>query len=269
MHPELFRLGPLVINSYGLMLALAFIFGLWITHYKAAQRKIDPNEVTNLAFVAMISSIIGARLLYVLFHLDEFRGRWIYTFLPVQEDGTIGLGGLILLGGVLGGFLAGSVYVYKKRLPYWKIADSVAPALAFGIFLGRIGCFLNGCCFGKACNLPWGVTFPPHSPAGYVMGNISIHPTQLYASLYGLAIFGILMYLDRKSRFDGFIFGVFLILYGIARFIVDFFRYYENQMFLFAGLGFNQLISLLMLIAGAVILWKRRETAVVASGAEK
>ncbi len=261
MYPELFRIGPLVINSYGLMLALAFILGLWITNYKAAQRKIDPNDIMNLAVVVMISSIVGARLLYVLFHLDEFRGRWLYTFLPIQPDGTIGLGGLILLGGVLGGFLAGGIYVVQKGMPFWKVVDSVAPALALGIFLGRIGCFLNGCCFGKACDLPWAVTFPPNSPAGLIMKDMAVHPTQLYASLYGLIIFGILMGLDRRPRFEGFLFGMFLILYGIARFSVDFFRYYESQMFIIAGLGFNQLISLLMFLAGLIIVWKRRHIA--------
>ncbi len=257
MHPELFRIGPLVINSYGIMLALAFIVGLFITIRLGKKRGIQPDSIVDLAVVIMISAIIGARLLYVLFHLDEFRGRWIYTFLPVQPDGTIGLGGLILLGGVIAAFLAGGWFVWKKGLPFWKVADSVAPALAFGIFLGRIGCFLNGCCFGKACSLPWGVTFPENSPAGYVFHGVRIHPTQLYSSLYGLLIFFILIFLERKHRFDGFLFGMFLILYGIARFTVDFYRYYESQMFIFAGMDFNQVVSIIMFLTGIGILYYR------------
>lgn len=254
MHPELFRIGPLVINSYGLMLALAFIVGLFLAIKKAEKKGIDSNIIVNLAFIVMISAIIGSRLFYVLFHLEEFKGRWVYTFLPIQPDGSIGLGGLIFLGGFLGALLSGGIYLYKKKISFLKVVDSVAPSLAIGLFFGRIGCFLNGCCFGKACDLPWAVTFPPHSPAGYQMGNIAIHPTQLYSSAYGLLIFIILMLLDKKVHYDGFLFGVFLVLYGVSRFTVDFYRFYETQMFLIDGIEFNQLVSLLLVIGGIVLL---------------
>lgn len=254
MHPELFRIGPLVINSYGLMLALAFIVGLFLAIKKAEKKGIGSNIIVNLAFIVMISAIIGSRLFYVLFHLEEFKGRWVYTFLPIQPDGSIGLGGLIFLGGFLGALLSGGIYLYKKKISFLKVVDSVAPSLAIGLFFGRIGCFLNGCCFGKACDLPWAVTFPPHSPAGYQMGNIAIHPTQLYSSAYGLLIFIILMLLDKKVHYDGFLFGVFLVLYGVSRFTVDFYRFYETQMFLIDGIEFNQLVSLLLVIGGIVLL---------------
>lgn len=254
MHPELFRIGPLIVNSYGLMLALAFIVGIFLAIKKAEKRGIDSNTIVNLAFIVMISAIIGSRLFYVLFHLEEFKGRWVYTFLPIQPDGSIGLGGLIFLGGFLGALLSGGIYLYKKKISFLKVVDSVAPSLAIGLFFGRIGCFLNGCCFGKACDLPWAVTFPPYSPAGYQMGNIAIHPTQLYSSAYGLLIFIILMLLDKKEHYDGFIFGIFLVLYGVSRFTVDFYRFYETQMFLIDGIEFNQLVSLLLVIGGIVLL---------------
>lgn len=259
MYPELFRIGPITINSYGLMLALAFIVGIYLAIKKAEKRGIGSDTIVNLAFIVMISAIVGSRLFYVLFHLDEFRGRWEYTFLPIQADGSIGLGGLIFLGGFLGALLAGGVYIHLKKISFRKVVDSVAPSLALGIFLGRIGCFLNGCCFGQTCDLPWAVTFPINSPAGYQMAGAHIHPTQLYASAYGLLIFIILMLLDRQERFDGFLFGIFLILYGIARFIVDFFRFYENQMFLIDGIGFNQIVSFLLIIAGALLLYPKKE----------
>lgn len=253
MHPELFRIGPFVVNSYGVMLALAFIFGIFLALKKAEKRGIDNNTIINLAFIVMISAIVGSRLFYVLFHLEEFKGRWIYTFLPIQPDGSIGLGGLIFLGGFLGALLSGAIYIHMKKISFWKVVDSVTPSLALGLFFGRIGCFLNGCCFGKACDLPWAVTFPPNSPAGYQMAGIAIHPTQLYSSAYGLLIFIVLMLLDRKKHNDGFLFAIFLILYGASRFTVDFFRFYESQMFLIDGIGFNQIVSLL-LVAGGVIL---------------
>jgi phosphatidylglycerol:prolipoprotein diacylglycerol transferase len=236
------------------MLALAFIVGIFLAIKKAERKEIDSNTIVNLAFIVMISAIVGSRLFYVVFHLNEFKGRWIYTFLPVQPDGSIGLGGLIFLGGFVGALLSGAIYIRLKKISFWQVVDSVAPSLALGLFFGRIGCFLNGCCYGKACDLPWGVTFPPQSPAGYQMGDVAIHPTQLYSSAYGLIIFIILMLLGKKEHFDGFLFSVFLILYGASRFTVDFFRFYESQMFLIDGIGFNQILSLLLVVTGFVVL---------------
>jgi phosphatidylglycerol:prolipoprotein diacylglycerol transferase len=260
MHPELFRIGPLAIHSYGITLALSFLIGIYFAIRKGKKRGIKEDEIVNVAFIIIVASIVGSRLFYVFFHLDEFTGRWVYAFWPVQEDGTIGLGGLILLGGFILAFISACIYMMIKKLNFWKVADSVAPSIAFGVFLTRIGCYLNGCCFGKACDLPWGVNFPPNSPAGSVMGDATIHPTQLYSSLYGLLIFLILNWLDRKNYFDGIIIGSFMILDGFSRFTIDFFRYYENQMFLVGGLQFNQIVSLLMFLLGiAMILyqWKK------------
>ncbi len=254
MHPELFRIGPFSVHSYGVMLALSFILGIYVAVKKGEKRGIKGDEVVNLGFLIIVSSIIGARLFYVLFHLQEFRGRWISTFWPVQQDGTVGLGGLILLGGVILAVLSSAIYMYYHKLNFWVLADAIAPAIALGIFFTRIGCFLNGCCFGKACDLSWGVVFPQNSPAGSVMGNVAIHPTQLYSSLYGLIIFGILMYLDRNRRFNGFLIGLFFIFYGISRFTVDLFRFYETQMFVIGGLEFNQVVSLVMFFSGIGIL---------------
>ncbi len=254
MHPELFRIGPFSVHSYGVMLALSFILGIYLAARNAEKRGIKSDEIVNIGFIIILSSIVGARLLYVVFHLNEFRGRWIYTFWPVQENGVLGLGGLILLGGFIAAFAAASFYILYRKLDYWKVADSVAPAIALGVFLTRIGCFLNGCCFGKECHLPWAVKFPEYSPAGAIMGPVPLHPTQLYSSFYGLAIFLILLWLERRKLPDGALMSIFLILYGISRFTVDFFRYYESQMFIFNGLDFNQIISLVMIMAGAIIL---------------
>ncbi len=257
MLPELFRIGPFSVHSYGIMLALSFLIGIYIAVKKGEKRSIKSEEIVNLSFIIILSSVFGARLLYVLFHLNEFQGRWIYSFWPVQEDGTIGLGGLILLGGVLAAFMASALYIYYRKLNFLKIADSVAPAIALGIFFTRIGCYLNGCCFGKQCSPTIGVIFPAHSPAGSVMGQVPLYPTQLLSSLYGLIIFGVLMWIDRKKSFDGLLMGIFLILYGISRFTVDFFRYYESQMVIFAGLDFNQIVSLLMFLSGILIILVR------------
>jgi phosphatidylglycerol:prolipoprotein diacylglycerol transferase len=254
MYPELFRVGPIVVNSYGLMLALAFIVGILLALKRAEKKNVDGNIIINLSFIIMISAIVGSRLFYVMFHIEEFEGRWQYTFLPIQPDGTIGLGGLVFLGGFIGSIISGAIYVYTKKIPFLKVADVFSPSLGLGLFLGRLGCFFNGCCFGRECHLPWGMIFPANSPAGYQMGEISIHPTQLYSSLYALTIFIVLIQLDKKERFEGFLFSIFLILYGIARFIIDFFRYYESQMFIFDGIDFNQIVSLFMILVGIWII---------------
>ena len=254
MHPELFRIGPFAVHSYGVMLALSFILGIYLAVRQGERRGMKGDDIVNIGFIIILASIIGSRLFYVLFHLEEFRNRWMYTFWPVQEDGSVGLGGLILLGGFILAFAASALYMYVKKMNFWLVADSVAPSIALGVFLTRIGCYLNGCCFGQACELPWGVVFPPFSPAGATMGDAHIHPTQLYSSLYGLIILVFLLWLERKYYFEGLIISVFLILYGISRFVVDFFRHYESQMFLIGNLQFNQIVSLLMLLSGVVLL---------------
>ncbi|MGH1363012.1 MAG: prolipoprotein diacylglyceryl transferase [Calditrichia bacterium] len=256
MKPELFRIGAVAINSYGVFLALAFIVGLWLTLRLAARRNLNRDNMLDLAILIMVSAIVGARLFYVLFHLSEFEGRWIYTFLPVQPDGRIGLSGLIFLGGVIGAVFVSVIYVRWKKMPIWKTADSVAPSLALGIGIGRIGCLLNGCCFGQACELPWAVNYPEGSAAHHILEGLAAHPTQLYESAYGIIIFVVLLILERRGTFDGQLTGIFLVLYGISRFSVDFFRYYESQMFLFAGIEFNQIVSFVMFVGGIFLLFK-------------
>ncbi len=262
MFPQLFKIGPFAVHTYGVLLALAFILGITITRKRAIAAGEDEEHVINLSYIIMIASIIGARLFYVLFHIEEFRGRWKYVYWPVQEDGTIGIGGLILLGGVVFAFIAAYFYLRHYKLGYLKYLDIFAPAVPLGIFLGRLGCFFNGCCFGKQCDAPWGVVFPNHSPAGAVMGHTHIHPTQLYESFYNLLLFILLLWLGNKiyKKNNGTLISLFLIGYGIERFIVDFFRYYESQMFIVPGLDFNQIVSLVMIASGcAVLLYIKKE----------
>ncbi|MCB0285076.1 MAG: prolipoprotein diacylglyceryl transferase [Calditrichia bacterium] len=258
MYPELFRIGPVVVSSYGLMLATAFMVGMYLTTRLVRQRNMDEDAVVNLAFGIIISAIVGSRLLYVLTHLSEFEGRWQYTFLPIQPDGSIGLSGLIFLGGFIGAVITGYIYVRMKKLPVWKTADSVAPSLALGLAFGRIGCFLNGCCFGRACDLPWGVQFPVGSPATAFMGDVHLHPTQLYSSAYALLIFALLIWMNHKKMADGIMAGTFLVLYGLSRFTVDFFRYYESQMQV-GPLYMNQVISIILILGGLLIIWQSRQ----------
>jgi len=163
----------------------------------------------------------------------------------------------------LGGFIAavvfGMLYLKIKKLPFLKIADIIAPAIGLGIFITRIGCFLNGCCYGVPTESKFGMIFPSESPAGFAFPNQAIHPAQLYSSFYGLIILGALLVIERYKKFDGFLLFVFFILYGISRFIVDIFRYYETSMILFQMGNFtisvNQGISILMVLFGSVLIF--------------
>lgn len=264
MHPILFKLGAVEIRSYGLALAISFIVGIYWTIKRSRNRGINENRVLDLAMILIICAVVGSRLMYVLTHTEEFKGRWLDTISPIQSSGEIGLPGLTMLGGVLLCLAALVVFSRVHKISLTRLADVLAPSFAFGLFLTRIGCFLAGCCFGKACDLPWAVRFPLNSPAGAVHLGEHIHPTQLYASLYGLIILIILVLLDRKPRFDGFLMSVFFMLYGVSRFTNDFFRFYEsNDQFGLFGthFTFNQLISFLMFSTGLTmfIVFYRRQ----------
>ncbi|MDZ7373872.1 MAG: prolipoprotein diacylglyceryl transferase [candidate division KSB1 bacterium] len=259
MHPVLFRIGPLQLHSYGVMLAIGFAAGIWITVRRAPRYGIERNTVMDLATVIILSAIIGSRAMYVVFHLDEFRGHWADTFSPFQSTGEFGLAGLTFLGGLLLALGSSFLYVRWKKLPFLRVADLVMPAMALGLFFGRIGCFLNGCCFGLPCSGPLCVVFPPESPAGATFPGTPIYPTQLFSSMGALGIFGLLLVLERHRRFDGFVFYGALILYGLGRFTIDFLRYYESQMLVVqwgnVHVSVNQLISLGLALSGAGMLW--------------
>lgn len=258
MHPNLFKIGSVEIHSYGLMLAISFLLGIFLAMHRAKRRSIDPNNIMDLAVVIVISAILGARFLYVVFHLEEFRGHWLDTINPFQSGGQVGIAGLTMLGGFLAALLFSIIYLKWKKLPLLKIADVIAPALGIGIFFTRIGCFLNGCCYGTPTTARFGMIFSSESAAGYHFNNIPIHPTQLYSSFYGLVIFLTLLIIERWQKFDGFLLYCFLVLYGISRFIVDFYRYYEDSMIILSlgnvPISLNQGISVLMILSGVALI---------------
>jgi len=260
VHPVLFRIGALEIRSYGLLLALSFLFGIYFSVHRAKKRNVDPNHIMDLSVVLIISAIVGSRLLYVLFHLDEFKGHWLDTFSPFQSNGQIGLAGLTVLGGIILGFISAFIFLRIRKLSFFEIADIMIPAVGLGIFLTRIGCYLNGCCYGLPCegNGHFCVTFPVDSPAGSHFAGIPLVPAQLYSSLYGLIIFVTLLTAEKWKKFDGFLLALFFILYGISRYVIDMYRYYEDSMIIFAfghqGMSLNQGISIVFVLVGIIFL---------------
>ncbi len=258
MHPVLLRFGWFTIYSYGFMLALSFLAGIYVASRRAKRFGMDPPQVLDLSVYIILSAVVGSRLLYVVFHLDEYRN--IVDMFAIWEGGATLYGGLILA------VLVSYVYAVKQRLVFLRIADVISPSIALGIMLTRIGCFLSGCCYGQATALPWGVNYPAGCAAYHYSERlaqeqsvpvVALHPTQLYASLYGLIIFLVLIFLDRRIGKTGGPFGFFLVLYGISRFALDFFRFYEENMRIFLGLTLNQILSVGLVLIGVFLLARR------------
>lgn len=250
MFRVIFNLGGLSITSWGVMVVIAFAVGIWLAGKRALKYDIPKQIIGDLSVILILAGIVGGRLAFIIENMDY------YSENPGQIF-KIWEGGLIFYGGVGLAILCGIIFLKKRKVSVTKVMDVVAPTIALGLFFARIGCFLNGCCFGKPTNLPWGIAFPADSPVGWVFtGPVHVHPTQLYSSIAGLAIFGILLKLEKKVRFSGYLFWMFLLLYSIWRFFIDILRYYEPKAYLFWGLTFNQLISILIFLLSIVIILK-------------
>jgi phosphatidylglycerol:prolipoprotein diacylglycerol transferase len=261
MRSVLFHVGPFTVRSYGLLLALSFLLGIWLAGRRARRTAITSEQIVDLSLYLIISSVIGARLFYVFLHWGEFSNDLLGIVNPFQTPGEFGVAGLVFYGGFLFALLTSIWYARWKRLSFWVLADVMSPSIALGLALSRVGCFLNGCCFGKACDLPWAVQFPPDSPAGSLF-RVPVHPAQLYESLGALFILGILLVVDRRKPFEGFTFWVFGGLYAVLRFTVDVFRYYdpESSVRVFSHVfSVNQFISAGIFVAACVAFaWPRK-----------
>ncbi|MFA5275948.1 MAG: prolipoprotein diacylglyceryl transferase [Candidatus Omnitrophota bacterium] len=222
MHPEICRIGPLVVYSYGLMLVIAFTCAVSLASAEAKRQNIDPEVIFNVCFLAFIFGIIGGRVLYVLEHFKDYLGN-PFEMIMIQH------GGLSWFGGLIFGVLSGLIYLRIKKLPVLKILDIVAPYIALAQSIGRVGCYFNGCCYGSTPYLP----------------------TQIYSSLLLLIIFLLLRYVQLRPHREGQIIVLYLILYSVKRFFIEFWRI-EHGPVLF-GLTLFQLISIAVFIAALLI----------------
>ncbi len=256
MCPELFKIGPLTVYGYGLMLAVAFIVASYILSLEFKRKGIHPDLASEVTLFALIFGIIGAKL----FHLFD---EWD-TFLQDPVGEFFSPGGLVWYGGFLVALIAIYVNSRRRNLPFLVLGDAAAPSLALGYGIGRIGCHLAGDGdYGIPTDLPWGVdyskgTYPPsyafrgteiakNYPDGIVPDNTPLHPTPVYEFILGLIIFMILWNLRKKIGVNGKIFMLFLILHGSARFLVEFIRINPKILF---GLSEAQLISIILILAG-------------------
>lgn len=240
MHPIVIKIGSIEIRYYGVMIALAFIAGAIIGEKEAKRKGFPQGVVYDLLSYLLIAAILGARLYYVIFS----EPLWFLSH-PV-EILAIWKGGLSLHGGVLGGLLAGIWYSKRLGLPVWQFADVLAPSVALGQTIGRIGCTMNGCSYGKPTTLPWGIVFTdPNSLAPH---GIPLHPTQIYELLMSFVLFLGLWYIRKPVRFDGHLFITYLIGYGVIRFFLEFFR--GDSLLLFNLIPVPHAISVVIVLIG-------------------
>lgn len=259
MYPELLRLGPFVISSYGFMMVMAFVVSYFFIQRDGTARGWEPELAQDMVFWGAIGGVLGAKVYYLIENIGRgaganLGGLWdvvsgVFTLdLGLIAEGIRNFGaGLVFFGGLMGGMLAVTLLLRKRGIDWLTTADLLAPYLIMGYAIGRIGCFLVGDDYGIPSDLPWAMAFPEGLPPTFV----TVHPTQLYEIVLGLSIFGLLYRLRNRLVVPGQMFGIYLILAGTERFLIEFIR--NNREYLFGFTG-AQFIGLAMLAIGGYLL---------------
>lgn len=256
MHPVLFEFGPIQIRFYGLMYVIAIFVGSFLIKKEVRRKgiKLTDDDVMNFILWAVLGGIVGARVYYVVFN-------WGYYAANPKEIPAVWHGGLAIHGGLIGGIGVAYVYLKRRAIAFWKMADAVAPAIILGQAFGRFGNFMNGDAHGRPTTMPWGIVFPPESIAGREFPDTPLHPTMLYEMAINFTIFLFLWFILRKRGYkDGFIFAMYIMLYSFGRFIVENFRADSLMM---GPLRAAQVVSLTIAVGALVAivkgkLWKNR-----------
>lgn len=255
MFPRLFHIGNFNLPTYGLLVSLGVLVGLWISVRNSAKQGIDPENAWNFGILVVLSGIVGAKILYIINDWSTYvaHPREIFSLSTLQAGG-------VFSGGLIGALIAAVWFIRKHHMPALATCDGFAPGLALGHAIGRIGCFAAGCCYGKPTTHFWGVTFTnPLASAlvGTPLG-VPLEPTQLFESAVELANFFILMWMLKRKKFDGQVFAAYVILYGVARYFLEFIRDDPGRGSVFGGIMTGtQLISICLVILGGFIWWLR------------
>jgi phosphatidylglycerol:prolipoprotein diacylglycerol transferase len=259
VHPIAFQLGPLAIHWYGVMIALAFLAGLWTAMRRARRENISAEKIADVTLWLMVGGIIGARFVYVTtYWREEFASQ------PLSEIFKIYHGGLVFYGGFIGAAATGIIYILWKKMPLWKTLDVLAPSVALGSVFGRVGCLLNGCCYGRPTDLPWAITFtnPQANELSGTPLNVPLHPTEIYDALLNFGLYVFLAWLFRRKKFDGQIFATYLLCYAVTRSVVEYFRGDYSNLHYHLGLTPAQWIGVPIFVAGlalAAVLSRREQ----------
>jgi len=264
VHPDFIHLGPLDIRTYGVLVAVGFMVGLWVAGRRAPSEGFKPEQITDLGVWLIVSGMLGGKLFHIIFFWNDFIAGWREAGLRSLREGFVFYGGFILAA------ITAVAYARVKRLPLMRLLDVFAPSVALGHAFGRLGCFCNGCCYGKTCapGFALGVRFPAiRDAAGRLIGSIPfidqfqrgwvnitataslpVYPTQLYEVFGNLAIFAALTAIYRHKRFDGQIWWLYVLGYGTLRFFVEFFRG-DYTTYYFGLFTIAQLIAAVMILA--------------------
>lgn len=256
MFPELFKIGSFPVNTYGVLLAIGMLLALLTASKLASRDGVSKDRIYDLGLWTLIGGLAGSKILMLfteenvnIFSLDFLRSGGVYY------------------GGLIGGFLTVAFLIRFYKLPFWKVADAFAPAVAIGQAIGREGCFAAGCCWGKPTTSFFGVHFTEKAhdftgvPIGTPESPIYLHPTQLYESIAMFVVFGFLFWLHGKKKFDGQVLVAYGIIYGIVRFSIEFLRDDPRGNLLglsgATGLSTSQMISLLVVACSVVFMFIR------------
>lgn len=241
MYPDLLNIGPVQIHTYGLFVAMGFIVGLIVAVRMGKAGGFSPGRVLDMGFIIILWAIIGSRMAYVLLNISYYRHHPL-EILKIWQGGLVFSGGLVFV------VLAMLWYLRHHHLPFWKVGDLFAPAVSIGQAIGRMGCFMAGCCYGTPTDMPWGVVFT--DPNTLAPRNIPLHPTQLYASVSGILIFAVLLVLKAKKKFEGQVFLWFLILHSTSRLLMERLRGDNRGLIPGTEMTLTQLMALIILLAG-------------------
>jgi len=254
VYPELFSIGPVTVYSYGVLLAVSYLVGLRLAMWRAKRWGLEANRVLDLGIYIIIAALIGAKALLLVVDFDQFR-QSPAELLSLARSGGVFYGGLIVA------VLVAFWYIHRHGMAFWTTCDVFAPGIALGHVTGRLGCFAAGCCYGRPTTLPWGITF--HNPlaaanVGTPLG-VSLHPTQLYEAGAELFILLLLLGTERRGKqFSGRTFWLYMLLYAVSRYIIEFYRGDpRGEMF---GMSTSQFISVVLApLSVAMLIWLSRQ----------
>jgi phosphatidylglycerol:prolipoprotein diacylglycerol transferase len=258
MFPVLFQMGRLTIYTYGVLAATGFLVGVWYAYRQAARVGLDPNKVWNLGIYGVLIALLGSKVWLILSAWSYYVANpgQVFSWSTFQSAGTF-------YGGLLGGIVWVVLYTHFQKMPLLAVLDVTAAPVALGHAIGRLGCFVAGCCYGKPTALPWGVTFT-NPVAQKIAGtplDVPLHPTQLYEAGAEFLNFLFLIWLGTRRRFPGRIMGAYFILYGIERGSIEFFRGDPGRTMMFHDtFSLMQIVSVAMVAAGSFLCLRGRQS---------
>ena len=250
MHPILFDAGIVTVYSYGVLLAAAYLLGLQFAMIRARSRGLDSQRVMDLGIWIIISALVGAKLLLLVVDFRQF------TSSP-RELLNLARSAGVFYGGLIAAVAVAFVYMRRHRLPLWTTTDVFAPGIALGHIVGRLGCLLAGCCFGRPTSVPWAITFRDPAAMANVGTplNVPLHPTQLYEAGAEALILAFLLLFERRGRpFPGRTFWTYLLLYGVTRFAIEFYRG-DSRGVVLDVLSTSQFVSAILVPLSIVMLF--------------